>query len=651
MEHSDPKAQAGGDAMTRRDFIAWMSALTALLAAPGCMRQPLEKILPYARMPEEIVPGEPLFYATAMPRRGGAIGVLVESHLGRPTKIEGNPLHPDSLGASDTFLQGALLDLYDPDRSRAVWRGKNIGTWEAYLENVRKAIGAARERGRSFRVLTPERTSPTLIAMLEALVARYPNVLLHVDDALAPDASREGARLAFGEALEPRYDLARADVILSLDADFLWEMPGHLAHTRAFTARRKAPAAGQPMNRLYAIESTRTLTGAMADHRLAVRPSPLSDLAGAIAGELGVGGPAGNDRVDAAHRRWLKAVAGDLSAARGRSLVLAGENLPPEIHALVQAVNEALGNFGKTVFHQDPVGETESPRSAAASLRDLASAMRSGTVDGILILGANPVYDAPADLDFARALEKVPFRAHLGHYRDETAVLCEWHAPEAHFLESWGDARALDGTVSIQQPLIAPLFGGRSALEVAGALIDPPGKSGYDLVRDVWRKSHRGGDFEKAWRRWLHDGIIGRARPGSRAARARSGLSPRCRRLGRRFQQQRVAAGASPPLFESDLGQCRVDQPGDGPDLESHERRPRRVDGGKPEGDRAGLDRSRATRRYGDGDLRLRPHGRPAARRWPRVRRVPVAHQRFPRVRIGAHRTPDRYPRGIGVGA
>ncbi|HEX7253978.1 MAG TPA: 4Fe-4S dicluster domain-containing protein [Thermoanaerobaculia bacterium] len=490
-------AEAAG--LDRRELVKYLGVSFAMAGLTACTRQPAEKIVPYVRQPEEIVPGKPLFFATAMSLSGYATGLLVESHMGRPTKAEGNPLHPASLGATDTFSQAALYDLYDPDRSQSITYLDEIRAWPAFLSAMRLALEKARtKKGEGLRILTETVGSPTLGAQLLALLRELPGARWHQWEPNNRDRVWAGAAAAFGRPAEtvPRVD--RADVILSLDADFLACGPGHLRSVREFSARRR-PRDRQRFNRLYAIESTPGVTGACADHRLPLRASEVEAFARSVAGLVGAGAaaPAPND--------FARAVAEDLKSHRGRSLVVAGDDQPAAVHALAHAINASLGNAGQTILTTDPVPVRA--ESQIDSLRQLVADMDKGQVDTLIIMGGNPVFTSPADVAFARAFEKVGLRIHLGTHQDETSALCHWHVPEAHFLESWSDARAFDGTASIVQPLIAPLYGGKTAHEVLAALSDQPELSSHDIVREYW-KDKLSGDFETAWRRALHDGVI-----------------------------------------------------------------------------------------------------------------------------------------------
>ncbi len=499
------QAEQWSDGVGRRQFLKLMGASLALAGVSACTRQPAEKIYPYVKAPEEIVPGEPLFFATAMPVMGFASGVLVESHLGRPTKIEGNPEHPASLGATDAFAQASVLTLYDPDRSQVVRNVAEIRPWSAFVDVMQRVRAAqADRRGAGLRILTETVTSPSLAAQLRAVLAEFPAAQWHQYEPLGRDNARMGTRVVFGIDLDTQYLIEKADVILALDADFLSTGPAHVRHVREFSRRRRVRARGDAMNRLYVAEPTPTNTGAMADHRLPLRATQIEELALAVAKgiNLPVRDPVGMEP----YAKWIDALVKELNQHRGSSIVMAGDGQPPFVHGLVHAINHALANQGSTVVHT-AAAEPE-PVEHAASLKTLVDDMERGAVEVLIVLGGNPVYTAPPELHLRAALAKVPLRIHLGLYEDETAELCHWHVPEAHYLESWGDVRAYDGTVSILQPLIAPLYGGKTALEVLATLSDQPGRTPYDLVRAQWQRVHIGGDFEPWWRKAVHDGVV-----------------------------------------------------------------------------------------------------------------------------------------------
>ncbi|HKR66187.1 MAG TPA: TAT-variant-translocated molybdopterin oxidoreductase [Thermoanaerobaculia bacterium] len=474
----------------RRDFVKLMGASVAMAGLAAC-KQPAEAIVPYVNQPERIIPGKPLYFASAMPLGGVATGVLVESHMNRPTKVEGNPDHPSSLGASDAFMQAAILGLYDPDRSQVVRRFGDTATWGEFLGALQPVVTAAKTNGAGLRILTQTITSPTLGAQMQTLLAQYPGMKWHQWEAVNRDNVRMGARAAFGRDVHVSYDFTKANVVVSLGSDFLGEGPGHLRYARDFMSRRRVRHnQTQNVNRLYVIEAGMTSTGSVADHRIGVKPSQIEGIARQIA--------AGQGSTPA-----LQALVKDLQSNRGASVVIAGDEQPLAVHQLAHWLNTQLGNIGTTVLVTDPI--EVAPVNQLASLQELVRDMNSGAVKALIILGGNPVFDAPADVQFAKALDKVPFRAHHSLYYDETSIRCHWHIPDAHWLETWGDARAHDGTISIIQPLIAPLYNGRSAHETLGALIGGLDQSPYQTVRSYWFAK---GATEQTWRQWLNDGVI-----------------------------------------------------------------------------------------------------------------------------------------------
>ena len=500
-----------GAALERRDFLRLMGASLGLAGFTACTRQPDEQIVPFASTSEYTIPGKPVYFATAMSLGGAALGLLVESHMGRPTKIEGNPDHPSSLGATDAFAQAATLALYDPDRSRSLLENGQIGTWSAFTEElVGRLEGIEALAGEGLAVLHADENSPTLSALLARLAERLPRARLHRWTSVHRDNARAGAELAFGRDVSTRYRFDRARVVVALDADFLASGAGGVRYARDLAQARRARSGVESFLRLYSIESSVTLTGALADERLALRPSQIEGFARALASEIGLSIAA--PELDVRTTRFARAVAREIAAHAGGGIVIAGETQGPAVHALAHLINHNLRNAGRTVEHAVPL-ETW-PGSVTESLRSLAEDARAGKVKTLIVLGGNPVYDAPADLDFAEALRAVPFRMHLSQHVDETSRLCHWHVPAAHFLESWGDARAHDGTVSIVQPLIAPLHGergggGKSALEIVGLLLRESA-SGHELLRAAWRAASGkdGAEFERFWHTGLHDGVL-----------------------------------------------------------------------------------------------------------------------------------------------
>ena len=527
------QASQWNDPKGRREFLKLMSASLALAGVSACTKQPTEKIIPYVRQPENLVPGRPLFFATAIPFGGVAAPVLVESHEGHPTKIEGNPQHPASLGATDIFAQAAILSLYDPDRSQTVSYRSEVRSWGAFLSAITGSLGAQKaKQGAGLRFLSETITSPTVGEQITLIQRSFPQAKWHQWDPVPHDGARAAAAQGAGSASDAIYHFDKADVIVTLDADFLSSGPASVRYSRDFAERRRAgvdvehgstgEAGAAAMSRLYAIESTPTLTGAKADHRLALRASEIETAARSLSGTAAV------TFSNASAQKFLAAVVKDLQAHRGRSLVIAGEYQPAAVHHLAHQLNQSLGNVGTTITYA-PTMEVGS-MDQTASLRDLATAMDAGQVELLVILGANPVFTAPADLKFQERLAKVPLTIAHSLFPDETSTYCHWNLPEAHALESWGDARAYDGTVTVMQPLIAPLYEGRTVVEVLAAFVPGQnGKSGHDLVKDYWTRAHAGTvagyaitdatgqPFKSAdsfWNHVLHDGFV----PGTAAA-------------------------------------------------------------------------------------------------------------------------------------
>ncbi len=509
------------DEVGRRRFMKLMAASFALAGLSGCTRQPEERIAPFARFPEQTIPGNPLYFASAASLGGYAEGVLVESHMGRPTKVDGNPRHPASLGASTALTQASVLTLYDPDRSQVVKRRGLISSWLSFVGELNKELETQKlNDGSGIRVLTETVTSPTLASQMAELRKVFPAARWHQWEPAGRDPAREGSRLAYGEYVHTVYRFDRAEVVVSLDSDFLCQGPGNVRHARDFMSRRKVRAGESSMNRLYAFESTPSNTGAMADHRWRLKAREVEAVARALAAELGVATRPAPTPLPEPLRAALKPLAADLLGRRGASLVVAGEQQPASVHALAHAINHALGNIGKTAVLTAPV--EASPVHQLESLRTLTAEMDAGQVELLVIMGGNPVFTAPADFDFAEKLSQVKLRVHLGLEDNETSRLCHWNIPEAHYLESWSDGRAYDGTVTIIQPLIQPLYAGKNGHQLISALLGRPDTSSYDLVRDYWASRHGPEGFERFWRRALHDGFIEGSAAAPRAAALRS---------------------------------------------------------------------------------------------------------------------------------
>ena len=511
------------DGVSRRRFLQLAGASLALGGLTACTSQPPEKIVPFVEQPENLIPGKPQYFATSLDLDGFAIPVLAESHMGRPTKLEGNPEHPASLGSTDLFTQAAILGLYDPDRSQVVKQLGRISSWSAFVDETRRSLAALSAFGNlRLRILTEPISSPTLRRQINALLSEYPGARWHQYSPASPENVFAGSKIAFGRALQSRYRFDRAQVVLALDADFLTQGPGSVRYARDFMAARRVHSAqdaqgSRAMNRLYALETTVSATGAKADHRLAVPAADFERAVLDLAGALGVPGLSDS----AAHSNgtgnaaWIAAAAEDLGRHREYSLVVPGEHCSPTVQAIAHAINEHLGNLGRTVELREPSFETEN--LGTESLADLTASMQAGEVDVLVVAGGNPAFDAPADLEFAAAMLKVANRVRFGMYEDETSAYCQWHIPQTHDLETWGDGATYDGTVTLSQPLIEPLYDGKSPIEFFAAL-SPDEEAAKAEPREILEATladswgNQAG-FEKHLRLAVHDGFIAGSAP------------------------------------------------------------------------------------------------------------------------------------------
>ncbi len=545
-------AEEWNDPVERRTFLKLMGASLALAGLSGCVIQPPEKIVPYVRQPEEEVPGKGLFFATAFSLGGIATPLLARSNEGRPTKLEGNPDHPNNRNsdpndkgssATDIFSQASILTLYDPDRSQTPLYRTETRPWTQFMAEIRGLIekegdGIKAKKGAGLRFLTETITSPSLAAQIKSVLTDFPEAKWHQYEPANRDNARAGAMMAFGQPVNTTYDFSKADRILSLGSDFLACLPGSLRYARDYAAKRRITGDKNEMNRLYVVESTPSTTGANADHRFSVKPSEMAGFAGALLGGslLKGGSPAPSDAA-----RSIATISKDLDGHKGASIVIVGADQPPLIHALAHAMNAALGNVGKTVFYTDPLEANSVDQTQ--SLRELVTDIDGGKVETLIIIGGNPAYNTPADLKLdLNRLSKVKLRAHVSLYNDETSDICHWHIPATHYLESWGDARSYDGTVTLVQPLIQPLYEGRSAYEVLALFSENYDRKPYDIVKEYWRANPVGQvavaagtpdagrmpasrpqatvapttsspagapvDFESSWRKCLHDGFV-----------------------------------------------------------------------------------------------------------------------------------------------
>lgn len=530
--------------VTRRNFLQVMGATLAFAGVTtGCARQPNETIHPYVKMPEELVPGKPRFYATTFVQDGYANGVIVENHMGRPTKIEGLPEHPSTAGGADSQTQASILDLFDPDRLTTVTKNGNIKKWDNFVAEARAALADySLNDGAGVAILTETITSPTLAAQLQQLKEMYPKAGWYQFSPTSRDNAKDGSKLAFGEVADVIFDFTKAKRIVSLDSDFLDSGPGHMRYSADFSKARDvvdddAPSGASAnhgedaaeggsesesddvhsdavdpnfhsaLPRMYAFESSSNIVGASADHRWPLRPSQIEAVARLLAARLG-GGSVDEEALDlpANVKEAVGVIVTDLLEHEGESLVVVGDHQPAAVHALGHVINNVLGNVGETVNYIDPV--EANPVNQVAQLQELVSNMDAGDVKFLVIIDANPVYTAPADLNFLEALEKVPLRAKLGRYQDETATYCHWQIPGLHYMETWGDARGHDGTVSVIQKQVEPLYGGKSASQLLSALLDESERSDYDILRDYWMGVANSETFESDWVQALSAGFV-----------------------------------------------------------------------------------------------------------------------------------------------
>lgn len=488
------------DGASRRNVLKIMAASFGLAGLAAC-RRPVERVLPSSHAIEDFVPGQAYYYTTVFQHAGESMGLVVETHDGRPTKIEGNPAHPYSLGACSVHGQASLLGLYDPDRAQQVSKDGNESSWENFNRFVQSDFKPKLGQGEGLRFLSGRILSPSYRAVKASVLKAYPQAKWVEFDPFAPDNQLEGATIAFGQPLTPHYAFDKANVVVTLDSDFLGVDSGTVRPVKLWTKNRHPHEGSQELNRLYAVESRHSLTGMNADHRLRLRSTEIPGFAAELEVALNGGGASGADK----RAKWIAALAKDLKANQGKSIVLAGPNQPAAVHALVFAINEALGNIGQTVTFTKPVYETEN--SGVNALKQLAGEIHGGQVKQLVVLGGNPAYTAPYDLHFGDAIKKVPVSIFVGPDPNETWQVVKWAVPEAHYLESWGDALSPDGTAAIQQPMIMPLYGGKSQVEVVAALTGYTDKTGYDIVANYWKKQF-GKDADHAWEKALRDGVI-----------------------------------------------------------------------------------------------------------------------------------------------
>jgi molybdopterin-containing oxidoreductase family iron-sulfur binding subunit len=496
-------------AMQRREFLRLMAASLAMSAGAGCSRPPPENIVPTTHDQTAFVPGVPRYYATSVTRAGYAMGVLVRSDDGRPTKIEGNPDHPASLGATDAITQAELLTLYDPARSTGVRRNQTISDWDAFAAELQGRLSTlAARRGEGLHIILAPTTSPTALDLISRARERFPRAAWYRHDPLGSDAAVAGAQMASGRPLEPVLALDQADAIVVLDSDLFGAGPAGVRCIHDFSAaRRSGRAGGATGPALLVAEPVPTCTGARADHRLAARRGRIGTIIRALSFALGSPGASGPDPqvLSENERAWVGRAAAAFRPNGSRGLVVVGHAQPPEVHALGIAINAGIGALGRGVRFIDPV---DGLLAFAQSLDQCTTALEAGAVDTLLALDVNPAYDSPRGLSFGAALVRAPFSVHLGLNRNETSLACNWHAPLAHDLESWGDARAFDGTAGVIQPLTEPFYGGRSLLWLLGLLSGSRALSDRELVEAYWRGHVEAADWDSWWRSTLKSGVV-----------------------------------------------------------------------------------------------------------------------------------------------
>lgn len=510
--------------LSRRDFMGWMAGLSAVLTT-SCTRQPPEHILPYHEDQEGMIPGKPMFFASAFPYNGNVTGIVVESHMGRPTKVEGNPDHIASRGSTGSFAQASILGLYDPDRLRSVQYNGVNSAYSTFVDNLMVRLKEAQaSQGAGVALVTGPITSPTLAAQVREFLKKNPAAKWVRDSGTGTSGNEEGTKLAFGKALTPNYKLDVANVVLSLDADFMQEGPGHLGLARDFASRRGAEQGQEFFNRLYSLECTPTATGSLADHRWPVKPDEIYAVSLEIARNVGVAGVPSVTLSDE-WKRLAELIAADMKANRGKVAIIPGLYQPKELHAIAHAMNSALGAIGSTVTYTETA---EQMPGKPGTLKELAEALASGSVETLVIVGGDPVYTAPPEFNIGEAIAQVKFSVHFTEFANDTSSKAQWIVPRTHFLENWSDGRAFDGTATIIQPLIRPLHGAKSDHELLAVMNGTAKPNPLKMIQENWKGTLKG---DLGWRKAVHDGIV----PGSKFSNER--VSLQMRRFSAPFSQ------------------------------------------------------------------------------------------------------------------
>jgi molybdopterin-containing oxidoreductase family iron-sulfur binding subunit len=486
----------------RREFLKLMGASFALAGLTGCEKSPFVAAIPYVYQPEDETPGVPRYYATAVTFDGYAQPVIATTYSGRPTKLDGNPDHPVTWGRSDVFMQAAVLQLYDPDRAQGPTRHGEPVTWNEVISNIGDLrAGWTKTQGEGLRLLIGPTTSPTLLRQIDALLQAFPKARVHLHEPAGMAARRDTTTAVYGQALDLHYVLDQCDVVVSFDDDFLGPGPDQVRRALGWSASRRR-FGDRPGLRLYAAESVPAATGAMASSRLVADASRMPDLAQALAAKLGIAGASSPD-VQPAERDWIEQAGAACSRAHGRALVTSSPFGDVATAIWVARINDALKSAGQTLKFTAAVA---GPLNAG-TLTELVADMRGGSVESLVIVDANPAYTAPGSLGFKDALRQVQRSLHLGQQRDETGEICEWQLPLTHALESWSDGRAVDGTATIIQPVIAPFYDVRTVHQILAMLLGEINPAADGAVRETWQASF-GGDFDARWKQALHDGFI-----------------------------------------------------------------------------------------------------------------------------------------------
>ncbi len=485
--------------VSRRKFLGLMGASIAFAGLASC-RRPVEKIVPYVKAPENVIPGIPQYYATTATLGAHAYGLVVESHGGRPTKIEGNEKHPSSQGKTNTFLQAEILNLYDPDRAKEITHDGETSDWASFVSFWKeKHAGFIESKGEGLAIVSGEFSSPTLYGLYTTFKKVFPKALWVVDEPIDYSNLYDGIKVATGKLLRPNHHLEKAKIVVSIDNDFLGTAQESVASNMGFASARRVESENDDMNRLYVVESAFSITGGMADHRKQLSQTQIEGFTRQLAAEFNII----DSTAEIVETVWMKALVADLKKNKGNTLIFAGHRQSAATHALVYAINAALNNNGSTVtYHDDQYAVLE-----GTTLSEFASNAQTGKINSVVMLATNPVYSAVSDINITAALDKIENKISFAAHKDETASVANWLIPQSHFLESWADASAVDGTLSVAQPLIQPLYNSKSITEVLNVIVNAEDKKGHSLVKETWKGLLKTASLGKPWRKILHDGV------------------------------------------------------------------------------------------------------------------------------------------------